>query len=130
MTVIFRKITAAALAASMLMLWACSPNGEAHPDSSGDTEKESIFESGTESSTERTDESLPPEDETEDTGEDEGGDVVDKTDTVFGKGGEIGSYNADEANYGLSIDASKGMHDISDLLFGIFFEDINFAADG
>ncbi len=34
------------------------------------------------------------------------------------------------ADYTLSIDADNELHDISDLLYGIFFEDINFAADG
>ncbi len=34
------------------------------------------------------------------------------------------------ADYTLSIDAGNEIHDISDLLYGIFFEDINFAADG
>lgn len=34
------------------------------------------------------------------------------------------------ADYTLKIDASNEIHDISDLLYGIFFEDINFAADG
>ena len=41
-------------------------------------------------------------------------------------------YDAGEtvADYTLSIDAKDEIHDISDLLYGIFFEDINFAADG
>lgn len=34
------------------------------------------------------------------------------------------------ADYTLKIDVSNEIHDISDLLYGIFFEDINFAADG
>lgn len=42
----------------------------------------------------------------------------------------IGAYDIDNANYNLSVDAADEIHDISDLLFGIFFEDINFAADG
>ncbi|MGN0521014.1 MAG: alpha-L-arabinofuranosidase C-terminal domain-containing protein [Eubacterium sp.] len=42
----------------------------------------------------------------------------------------VKEYNAEEADYSLNIDASDEIHDISDLLFGIFFEDINFAADG
>ena len=42
----------------------------------------------------------------------------------------VTAYNTETANYQLSVDASKKIHDISDLLFGIFFEDINFAADG
>ena len=34
------------------------------------------------------------------------------------------------ADYILNIDPTEKIHDISDLLYGIFFEDINFAADG
>lgn len=41
----------------------------------------------------------------------------------------VSSYNTDGA-YTLNIDAGDEIHDISDLLFGVFFEDINFAADG
>ncbi len=42
----------------------------------------------------------------------------------------ITAYNEAEADYKLSIDVEDEIHDISDLLFGVFFEDINFAADG
>lgn len=42
----------------------------------------------------------------------------------------VTEYNEEKADYTLSIDASNEIHDISDLLYGIFFEDINFAADG
>lgn len=42
----------------------------------------------------------------------------------------VTEYNTSSADYMLKIDASNKIHDISDLLFGIFFEDINFAADG
>lgn len=44
----------------------------------------------------------------------------------------ITAYDSSEtvADYTLKIDASDEIHDISDLLYGIFFEDINFAADG
>ncbi len=41
----------------------------------------------------------------------------------------ISAYDVNSA-IKLSIDASKEISDISDLLFGAFFEDINFAADG
>lgn len=40
------------------------------------------------------------------------------------------SYNEEEADYKLTVNTENEIHDISDLLFGIFFEDINFAADG
>ncbi len=42
----------------------------------------------------------------------------------------VTAYDTAAADYRLSVDASEEIHDISDLLFGIFFEDINFAADG
>ena len=42
----------------------------------------------------------------------------------------VTDYNAVAADYTLDIDASEKVRQISDLLFGIFFEDINFAADG
>lgn len=44
----------------------------------------------------------------------------------------ITAYDSSEtvADYTLKINASDEIHDISDLLYGIFFEDINFAADG
>lgn len=41
----------------------------------------------------------------------------------------VSDYNKEGA-YALNIDAGNKIHDISDLLFGVFFEDINFAADG
>ena len=41
----------------------------------------------------------------------------------------VSAYNTEGA-YTLNIDAGDEIHDISDLLFGAFFEDINFAADG
>ena len=43
---------------------------------------------------------------------------------------QIFAYSEDTADYLLNIDPEEEIHDISDLLFGIFFEDINFAADG
>ncbi len=42
----------------------------------------------------------------------------------------VGVYDEAAADYALSLNAENALHDISDLLFGIFFEDINFAADG
>ncbi|MBQ5677707.1 MAG: carbohydrate binding domain-containing protein, partial [Clostridia bacterium] len=41
----------------------------------------------------------------------------------------VSPYNKEGA-YTINIDAGDEIHDISDLLFGAFFEDINFAADG
>ncbi|MBR2868664.1 MAG: hypothetical protein IKB88_06350 [Clostridia bacterium] len=42
----------------------------------------------------------------------------------------VTEYNVSSADYSLDINAGNRLYDISDLLFGIFFEDINFAADG
>ncbi len=42
----------------------------------------------------------------------------------------ISTYDEEAAHFSLDIDASDEVHDISELLYGIFFEDINFAADG
>ena len=44
----------------------------------------------------------------------------------------VSTYDSAEtvADYILNIDPTEEIHDISDLLYGIFFEDINFAADG
>ncbi|MBQ3602249.1 MAG: carbohydrate binding domain-containing protein [Clostridia bacterium] len=42
----------------------------------------------------------------------------------------VSIYDSAAADYSLDIDAANEIHDISELLFGIFFEDINFAADG
>lgn len=42
----------------------------------------------------------------------------------------VNAYDTAKANYTLAVDVEDEIHDISELLFGIFFEDINFAADG
>ena len=44
--------------------------------------------------------------------------------------GALGDYSPEAADYRLSADFSKKLHDVSPMLYGIFFEDINFAADG
>ena len=49
---------------------------------------------------------------------------------IYGTAGEISAYDTENSNYSLTIDAGTPVHDISDTLFGIFIEDINFAADG
>ena len=48
---------------------------------------------------------------------------------VRGEANTVTAYD-ENADYKLSIDAADEIHDISELLYGIFFEDINFAADG
>ena len=42
----------------------------------------------------------------------------------------VSAFSAGDADFVLTADAGEEVHDISDLLFGVFFEDINFAADG
>lgn len=49
---------------------------------------------------------------------------------LYGEAGQLAVYDPDRAHYGLKIQADEEVHEISDLLYGIFFEDINFAADG
>lgn len=49
---------------------------------------------------------------------------------IYGEAGQLADYNTNQANYTLNVDSSVKVHDISELLYGIFIEDINFAADG
>lgn len=49
---------------------------------------------------------------------------------VRGEKNTVTAYDTANSDYQLSIDAADEVHEISDLLYGIFFEDINFAADG
>lgn len=51
-------------------------------------------------------------------------------DGIYGMAGEISAYDTTNANYALRVQAGETKHEISDLLYGIFIEDINFAADG
>ncbi len=53
-----------------------------------------------------------------------------QTPVPYGEAGKAAAYDADKSNYALNIDASNKVHGISDMLYGIFIEDINFAADG
>ncbi len=52
------------------------------------------------------------------------------TPAVYGEANTISAYDTAQSNYTLSVDVSAPVHEISDLLYGIFIEDINFAADG
>lgn len=67
---------------------------------------------------------------TADTNSEDSNQTVNNKNGVFGTPGEVAEYNPTNANYSLGINAAVKVHDISDLLFGIFLEDINFAADG
>ncbi len=56
-----------------------------------------------------------------------------KTETESSSNGQAGAltkYDAQNADYTLEIDASNKIKHISELLYGVFLEDINFAADG
>lgn len=53
-----------------------------------------------------------------------------KAPVIYGEAGKTAAYDEEKSNYSLKIDSSKNLHDISDMLFGVFIEDINFAADG
>ena len=48
----------------------------------------------------------------------------------YGTPGELSPYSIESSHYTLTVDGSNEVHKISDLLYGIFIEDINFAADG
>lgn len=48
---------------------------------------------------------------------------------VYPANNTVGTYDAQTADSTLNINAGNEIHDISDLLYGIFFEDINFSAD-
>jgi alpha-L-arabinofuranosidase len=50
--------------------------------------------------------------------------------TVRPDANTVTAYSEEAADYALRLDAGEEIRDISDLLFGIFFEDINFSADG
>ncbi|MBR6779619.1 MAG: hypothetical protein IKM24_01200, partial [Clostridia bacterium] len=49
---------------------------------------------------------------------------------VYPPDNTVDTYNEESADYTLAIHAQNEVHDISDLLYGVFFEDINFSADG
>ena len=49
---------------------------------------------------------------------------------IYGTAGEVSAYDTENSNYTLTVNAGEPVHEISDTLFGIFIEDINFAADG
>ena len=58
------------------------------------------------------------------------GGTAQESDIQRGEENTVTAYDKNNADYTLSIDAGGKVHDISELLYGIFFEDINFAADG
>ncbi len=89
---------------------------------------------GTETSktSENTSEDSSGDSSEDDSDDDSSGSGINQgTSTVeAGEYGTVSEYDAVAADYSLDIDASDEVYDISDLLYGIFFEDINFAADG
>ena len=56
------------------------------------------------------------------------GDVAESI--IRGEENTVTAYDVANSDYQLTIDAADEVHEISELLYGIFFEDINFAADG
>lgn len=68
----------------------------------------------------------------EGSGDSEGGAKTDAPaePVIYGEPGQLAAYDPDRAHFGLKIQADEEVHEISDMLYGIFFEDINFAADG
>ena len=59
------------------------------------------------------------------------GEITDANNTEsYGTAGEVSAYDRANSHYALTVDAADRVHEISDLLYGIFIEDINFAADG
>ena len=58
------------------------------------------------------------------------GDPENGSNIIRGEENTATAYDAENSDYQLNIDAADEVHDISELLYGIFFEDINFAADG
>lgn len=57
-------------------------------------------------------------------------DVPVPEDIQRGEENSVTEFSKENSDYHLSIDAKNKVHAISDLLYGVFFEDINFAADG
>ena len=53
-----------------------------------------------------------------------------ETPKIYGEAGTVSAYDSTNTNYTLNIDSDNKVHEISELLYGIFIEDINFAADG
>ena len=98
------KLLSILLCASLLSVTGCSKSDK---DETQDTTKKLA-----------TDKPTQAEEETETKAE------------VYGEAGQLAAYDKEKANYTLDIDSSVKVHDISDLLYGIFIEDINFAADG
>lgn len=108
-----RRIIAALLVLTMLPIMSACDNGDKPDVNTSDS-----TDAGSET----------------DTSADTGDDKTDKPTTnkngVFGEAGEVATYDPEKSNYYLGINAAVRVHDISDMLFGIFLEDINFAADG
>ncbi len=58
------------------------------------------------------------------------GSVNNTDDIIRPEANSVTDYSVEACDYALFADSGKELHSISDLLFGVFFEDINFAADG
>ncbi|MBO5354103.1 MAG: hypothetical protein J6A77_12480 [Lachnospiraceae bacterium] len=122
-----KKLIAALLAATMVWsMTACAgkntesgentpvnPEKESSSVSNQETEKDIVSDTGTE------DKTVPETEKEEQTAE-------------FDRAAEntVSAYDTVKTDYTLHVDVADKMHDISDMLMGIFIEDINFAADG
>ena len=110
-----KKNAALAIALCVAMITATGCGG----DSSDDEKNTQAAQQTTEEN--KSDNVTPKPDSSDDENEDA---------KVYGEAGQLSAYDAEKTNYNLSIDAGNQVHDISELLYGIFIEDINFAADG
>lgn len=114
------KVTCSLICAAMLAVTGCGGPGDGADDTGIFAERGKDTEVSGGKGTEEL--GVPGEKESE-------------TDTpagpaLYGEAGQLAVYDPDRAHYGLKIQADEEVHEISDLLYGIFFEDINFAADG
>ena len=49
------------------------------------------------------------------------GDESSEEPVIYGEPGQLASYDPEQAHYTLRIDTDKELHEISDMLYGIFF---------
>ena len=122
---ILRRYVAAGLAFVLLFICACGRNNATEAGKEDNTEV-----------TEKNDESLKADDAKNEVKDDAydvnktSYDVIADHIGVYGKANEVSAFDTVNTNYALNINPNNRIKDISELLYGIFFEDINFAADG
>ena len=118
----YGKTTIGLFCVMMLVLTGCGPDLKVSPG-----EKDIPEESGRETSGAAAVEGSRDTETAKGSGEEGGGTAEPE---VYGEPGQLGAYDPERAHYALRIEADKEVHEISDMLYGIFFEDINFGADG